>query len=75
MPSVAATADAAIKIASVRENFASTDTFLEMIGFGPADIRRIRAEESKSRGLSVLEEMNNGADNTETVEISIVSIK
>lgn len=68
MPSVAATADAAIKIASVRENFASTDTFLEMIGFGPADIRRIRAEESKSRGLSVLEEMNNGTDNTETVE-------
>ncbi len=33
MPSVAVTADAAIKIASARENFAGTDTFLEMIGF------------------------------------------
>jgi hypothetical protein len=57
MPSVAVTADAAIKIASARPGFASTDTFLEMIGFGKADIRRINAQEIKSRGLSVLEEM------------------
>lgn len=55
MPSVASTADAAIKIASARENFAETDTFLEMIGFDQADIRRIKAQESRSRGLSVLE--------------------
>ena len=41
MPSVAVTADAAIKIASSRPEFAQTDTFLEMVGFGPADIRRI----------------------------------
>lgn len=68
MPSVAATADAAIKIASVRENFSSTDTFLEMIGFGQADIRRIKAEESRSRGVTVLEEMENGTDNAGTVE-------
>ena len=33
-------ADAAIKIASSREGFAKTDTFLEMIGFKKADIRR-----------------------------------
>ena len=68
MPSVAATADAAIKIASARENFANTDTFLEMIGFDQADIRRIKAQESKSRGLAVLEEIDNGNDNTGTVE-------
>lgn len=57
MPSVAVTADAAIKIASARSNFADTDTFLEMIGFDKADIRRIKAQEAKSRGLAVLEEM------------------
>ena len=57
MPSVAVTADAAIKIASARPNFAETDTFLEMIGFDKADIRRIKAQESRSRGLSVLEEL------------------
>lgn len=68
MPSVAATADAAIKIASARENFASTDTFLEMIGFDKADIRRIKAQETRSRGMAVLEEMENGNDNTGTME-------
>lgn len=57
MPSVAVTADAAIKIASARPGFGETDTFLEMIGFGQADIRRIKQQEAKSRGLSVLEEM------------------
>lgn len=54
MPSVAVTADAAIKIASARESFADTDVFLEMIGFDQADIRRIKAQESRSRGLAVL---------------------
>lgn len=68
MPSVASTADAAIKIASSREGFAKTDTFLEMIGFNKADIRRIKAEESKSRGLAVLEELNNGDNITERME-------
>ena len=52
MPSVAVTADAAIKIASAREGFANTDTFLEMIGFDKADIRRIKAQERMSMGLS-----------------------
>ena len=58
MPSVAMTADAAIKIASARQNFASTDTFLEMIGFDQADIRRIKAQEQRARGVAVLEELN-----------------
>lgn len=68
MPSVAVTADAAIKIASAREGFANTDTFLEMIGFDKADIRRIRAQESRARGLTVVEEMNNGNNNAEGME-------
>ena len=56
MPSVASTTDAALKIASARQGFASTDTFLEMIGFSQADIRRIKAEEQRSRGMEVLTE-------------------
>ena len=59
MPSVAVTADAAIKIASARQEFASTDTFLEMIGFDQAGIRRIRAQEQRVRGHRVLMEMEN----------------
>jgi hypothetical protein len=58
MPSVASTTDAALKIASARQSFAQTDTFLEMIGFSQADIRRIKAEEQRSRGLALLEESN-----------------
>ena len=57
MPSVAVTADAAIKIASARENFGQTDTFLEMIGFDKADVRRIKAQEQRARGLATLEEL------------------
>lgn len=57
MPSIAMTTDAALKIASARPNFATTDTFLEMIGFDKADIRRIKAQEQRARGLSVLEEL------------------
>lgn len=57
MPSVAVTADAAIKIASARKEFASTDTFLEMIGFDQADIRRIKAQEQRVRGQQVLLEV------------------
>ena len=57
MPSVAATADAAIKIASARDGFANTDTFLEMIGFDKADIRRIKAQEERFRGLNIASEL------------------
>jgi hypothetical protein len=54
MPSVAATSDAAIKIASAREGFADTDVFLEMLGFDKADIRRIKAQEQRARGLNLV---------------------
>lgn len=56
MPSVAVTADAAIKIAAVRPNFAQTDVFAEMIGFDKADIRRIKEQERYARGIEVLSE-------------------
>ena len=68
MPSVAVTADAAIKIASAREGFSKTDTFLEMIGFDQADIRRIKAQEQRARGFNILtEEFGNNADNGESM--------
>lgn len=57
MPSVSVTADAAIKIATSRPSFAQTDTYLEMIGFSAADIRRIKAQEQRARGLEVLAEL------------------
>lgn len=57
MPSVSVTADAAIKIATSRPAFASTDTFLEMVGFSQADIRRIKAQEQKARGLDLAAEL------------------
>lgn len=62
MPSVAVTADAAIKIASARQEFASTDTFLEMIGFDQADIRRIKSQEARVRGQRVLIEVEDETD-------------
>lgn len=57
MPSVSVTADAAIKISSSRPEFAQTDTFLEMIGFSQADVRRIKAQEQRVRGQQVLTEV------------------
>lgn len=57
MPSVAATTDAAMKIASVRQGFAQTDTFLEMVGFDQADIRRIKNQEQRARGLDLVGEL------------------
>jgi len=65
MPSVAVTADAAIKIASARQEFASTDTFLEMIGFDQADIRRIKAQEQRARGQALLMEMDDADNDTD----------
>jgi hypothetical protein len=67
MPSVAATSDAAIKIASAREGFAQTDLFLEMIGFDQADIRRIKAQEQRARGEKILMEEFSNADIDENV--------
>lgn len=57
MPSVAVTADAAVKIASARHSFAATDVFLEMLGFDQADIRRIKAQEQRARGLALVGEL------------------
>jgi len=68
MPSVAVTADAAIKIASAREGFANTDTFLEMIGFDQAEIRRIRNQEAQARGLDILGELGINANTEEPME-------
>lgn len=67
MPSVSVTADAAIKISSVRPDFAGTDTFLEMIGFDQADIRRIRGQEARVRGTAVLNEEFADEDINESV--------
>lgn len=64
MPNVAVTTDAAIKIASVRPEFAQTDVFAEMIGFDKAEIRRIKAQEQRVRGQQVLEGLANGGNNT-----------
>ena len=64
-PNVAASADAATKIAGARPGFAETDVFLEMLGFDQADIRRIKAQEQRARGTRILEELNyedNGAE-------------
>ena len=57
MPSVAVTADAALKIASVRQSFAQTNVFLEMLGFDQADVRRINAQEQRARGIALVEEL------------------
>ena len=57
MPSIAQTADAALKIASSRQGFAETDIYLEMVGFDQADIRRIKAQEQRARGLNLISEI------------------
>lgn len=57
MPNVSVTADAAIKIATARPAFSETDTFLEMLGFSQADVRRIKAQEQRTRGQAVLREL------------------
>lgn len=57
MPSIASTADAAVKIASARPEFAQTDTFLEMNGFSQAEVRRIKAQEQRARGLALADEL------------------
>ena len=56
-PNLAASADAATKIAGVRQSFAQTDEFLSMMGFEQADIRRIKAQERRARGLSLLADL------------------
>lgn len=55
-PSMAALADAAMKLATVRPEFAKTDVFLEMMNFDAATVRRIKGQERQNRGRQVLEE-------------------
>jgi len=57
MPSVAATADAALKIASIRPSFGQTDEYLAMCGFDQATIRRIKSQEQRARGLALAGEL------------------
>lgn len=61
-PSISATADAALKIATARQSFADTDVYMEMLGFSPADIRRIKAQESRARGLLTLQQIEGGTE-------------
>lgn len=68
MPNVAVTADAAMKIATARPAFANTDTFLEMLGFDAASIRRIKGQEQRTRGLEFFAEID-GADEADEGEI------
>ena len=68
MPSLASTTDAAIKIAQTRDGFAETDTFLEMIGFDKAEIRRIKNQEAQARGLDILGELGINANKEESME-------
>lgn len=65
LPNIATSADAAMKIASARPAFANTDTFLELLGFDAATIRRIKGQEQKSRGLEYFSELESelGAEN------------
>lgn len=63
MPSVAVTADAAVKIATSRPAFGNTDVYLEMLGFSQADIRRIKAQEQRGRGLATLQELGINGNN------------
>jgi len=44
MPSIAATTDAAMKIATVNPEFAQTDVFFEMVGFDHATISRVNSQ-------------------------------
>ena len=55
MPSLAATADAATKIASVAEGFAETDVFWEMQGFDKPTIARIMAQQRRNMGAGILD--------------------
>lgn len=69
MPSVAVMADASIKISSVRPDFAKTDTFLEMNGFDQAETRRIKGQEQRQRGLSLVEDFVNANNNAAVGEV------
>jgi len=63
MPSLAATADAATKIAASAEGFSQTEVFWEMQGFDKPTIARIMAQMRRNRGQAALYDMvAEGAD-------------
>jgi hypothetical protein len=55
MPSVASTADAAVKIASVDPQFGGTEVFYEMLGFDAPTIARIMAQRRRNVGGALLD--------------------
>ena len=55
MPSVASTADAAVKIASVDPSFGGTEVFYEMLGFDAPTIARIMAQRRRNVGNALLD--------------------
>lgn len=69
-PSLSVTADAAMKIATVRKNFAGTDVFAEMVGIEQADIRRLKMQERQAAGLKFLTSMVEENNEDETDEQS-----
>ena len=52
MPSLASTADAAVKIASADQSFAGTQVFYEMLGFDKPTIARIMSETARQRATA-----------------------
>lgn len=57
MPSLAATADAATKIAASADGFSSTDVFWEMQGFDKPTIQRIQAQLRRNRGAAIVDSL------------------
>ena len=54
MPSLAAVADAMVKVAGVIPGFAETDVFLEQMGFAEDIVRRIESERARASALDFL---------------------
>lgn len=57
--SIAASADAAVKIVSADPSFAGTDVFYEMLGFDHATIARINEQKRRTAGVQFLSELMN----------------
>lgn len=64
MPSLAAMADAAVKLATAVPSFAGTDVFWEMQGFDKPTIARIQAQQRGNRGMDMLFGMTGAVDGT-----------
>ena len=67
MPTLAQQTDSSVKIASVVEGFARTETFWEMNGFGHEERTRILRELRRARGEMLLDDLMGGGvgDDTE----------